>query len=242
MLPPPSDLVRCLLAEESGGLEDENYDEQDKSEGVSEGRKAEARRYDAVGHEQCIEALYDVLADSDDEGADDRARDGADAAKHRRNKGLQARHCTDCRRDARIVREKQHGADGREEGADDEGHRDDIVYLDAHERARLKVLRHGAHCHAYLGVVDELEQQHYEHERQHRRHQRDHLGRRSEDAHRIRDPGYGRVVLVQAAGDVECEVLQEVAHAYGAYHDGHPRCGAQGLIRHALYDEAQQHC
>ena len=114
--------------------------------------------------------------------------------------------------------------------------------MKAHERTRLEVLRHGAHGHAYLRVVYEQHQQHDQHQRQHRRHQRDHLSRRAEDADRVGYPGDGGIVLVQAAGDVEREVLQKIAHAYGAYHYRHPRRGAQGLIRHALYEEAQQHC
>ena len=55
--------------------------------------------------------------------------------------------------------------------------------------------------------------------------------------HRIAYPGYGGVHLGQAAGNVQRHVLEKVAHAYGAYHDGHSGSGAQGLIRYTLDEE-----
>ena len=58
--------------------------------------------------------------------------------------------------DGRIVGEVQHGAHRRQERADDKGHGDDVVDLDAHELRRLKVLGNGTHGHADLGVVDQL--------------------------------------------------------------------------------------
>lgn len=109
-------------------------------------------------------ALDERLADADDERADHGAGDRADAAEHRRHERLQTRHGAGGRDDGRVIREVQQRADSGKERADDKRHGDDLIDLDAHELAGLKILCDRAHGHADLGVVDEPLQQQHEHE------------------------------------------------------------------------------
>ena len=149
-----ADLLGSLFAERAGGLEQQDDDQQREGEGV--GERGVAQRLD------------EVLADADDERADDCAGDRADAAEHRGDERLEAGHCADGRRDGGVVGEIQHGADSRQQRADDECSGDDGIDLDAHQLRGFKVLGHGAHGHADLGLLDQGYQSYYEHDGKYR--------------------------------------------------------------------------
>ena len=89
------------------------------------------------------------------------AGDGADAAEHRRGKGLDARHGAGGGHQGRIGGAEQHSRDGGKTRADGEGDGDGGVHVDAHELGRALVLGAGAHGLAHLGPVDEEQQDHH---------------------------------------------------------------------------------
>ncbi len=77
---PPSHFLGQVFTEQSRGLDGQHHDQQCKGERITEGGSA---------------CTFDkALADADDEAADHRTGNGADAAEHRRDKGLQAGHGT----------------------------------------------------------------------------------------------------------------------------------------------------
>ena len=225
-LHPSLHLVRDLFAEQSRGLDAQHDDQQRKGERIGEGRLAEA--------------LDDLLAKADQERADHRAGNGADAAEHCRDEGLQAGHTAGGDRHRGIVRKVEHRADRGEERTDDKGHGNDGIDLHAHELRRLKILGGGTHSHADLGLFDERDERKDERDGQKRRHDRDALGGRAEERDGVGDPRDRRLDrLRQAAGQVERKILDEVAHTDGADHQRHTRRRAQRLIGHALDGKAE---
>ena len=70
---------------------------------------------------------------------------------------------------------------------------------------------------------------------------RDPRGLHSENVDGIRDPRDRGIILIQAAGDVERQVLKQIADADGGDHDGHSGGGAQRFVGHSLDGEAQKH-
>ena len=216
-----------VFTEQAGGLDGQHHDQQRKSEGIAEGG--------GTG------TLDKTLADANEEAADDGTRDGADAAEHGGHKGFQARHGTHGGGDGGVVREVHHGADGRQEAAHRKGKGDDVIDLDAHELGGLKIAGSGTHGHADLGLLDQGNKGRHQHDDEERRDDRHPLGLAAKHRDGVTDPGQGGVLLGQAAGDVPHQVLQQVRHADGGDHNGHARCGAQGLVSHFLHRDAQQH-
>ena len=84
------DLVGRLLAEQAGGLDDEDDDQEREGKCVGEGTQPQHLRGQARLQEDDVQALDDAFADADDERAHHRAGHRADAAEHRRHKGLEA--------------------------------------------------------------------------------------------------------------------------------------------------------
>ena len=73
----------------------------------------EQRKRERIGERRQLHALEQILADADDERADDRAGDRPDAAKDGGDERLQARHTAGANGNGGIVGEIQHGTDGR---------------------------------------------------------------------------------------------------------------------------------
>ena len=237
----PLHLVGGLLTEQAGGLEHQNDDQQHEGECIGEGGETHLLGDGAIGHEDRIQALDDGLADADDERTHHRAGHGADAAEHGGHKRLQAGHSAGRGHHAGEVGEEEDRADGRQKRTDNKGGRDHVVDLDAHQLRRLEVHGHGAHGHADLGMVDEQHQRDDQRDGQERGDDR-HAGRlHPEQPHRIGDPGDSGIVLVQAAGHIQRQILDQIADADGRDHNRHAGRGTQGLVRHPLDQKAQQH-
>ena len=105
-----------------------------------------------------------VLDDAEQQAADHGAADVADAAEHGGRERLDAGH------EAHGVAEGEGGAEqeaGRaaERAADDEGARDGLVDVDAHERGGRRVLGDGADAAAELGPGDQPVEEDHHHDR-----------------------------------------------------------------------------
>ena len=85
-----SDFFDLLFAEQAGGLEEQDQNQDRERDAVAVGRQAG----DAAG---------EGLHDAEDESAERRARQIADAAEHRRDEGLQAGLHAHQRLDAGVV-------------------------------------------------------------------------------------------------------------------------------------------
>jgi hypothetical protein len=105
--------------------------------------------------------------DAEQQAAQHRAPEIADAAQHCCRKRLQSEQEAHLvLRDA-IVGADHHPGHGTQAGADDEGERDHGVDVDAHQAGDLLVLRGCAHRDAELGAVDESEQAGHHQDRDH---------------------------------------------------------------------------
>ena len=194
-----------------------------------------------IGERGIADAFDKLFAKTDDECADDRARNRADAAEDCRDERLQTRHTAGGNGDVGVVREVKQRANGSQERADDEREGNDGVDLDAHQLRRLKVLGRSAHRHTDFRLLGQPHENQHQQNGQHRRDERDALGLRAEDGDHVGNPGDGvGNRLRKTAGQVERKVLDEIAHADGGDHQRHSRCRAQRLIRSTLNDEAEQ--
>ena len=143
-----------------------------------------------------VQALDDIFADADEEGAHHRSGNGADAAEHGGHEGLQAGHGARGGHHAGVIGEVEQRPHRSQEGANNKGDADDRIDLDAHKLTGLEVLGHGPHGHADLGVVDELHQHRHQHDGEHGGNQSDHLGGCGPDGDLLGDQGDGGVVFV----------------------------------------------
>src|SRR5205807_2067011 len=147
------DLFRLGLAEEAGRAEQQDEHHHHEGDGV------------AVAGE--LAAADEGFDHADEQAADDRAGDVADAAQHRGGERFDAGHDAHERVDLRVGQAVEDAGHGGQHRADDEGHGDDAVGGDPHQRSRLEVERHGAHGPAELRPVDDVLQHHHEDERHH---------------------------------------------------------------------------
>ena len=225
VIPATSHFLRHGLAEKSGRLDEQHDDQHGKDD-----RVCEVRRDIRLGH---------GLDDAEQEPAEECAGDGADAAEHRRGKGLDAGHGAGGRHERRIERAEQHTGDGRERGADGEGRGDGRVDVDAHELRRRLILRAGTHGLAHLALVDERGEADHDDDAGRDREKR-HIGNgqlAAEDLHSARD--HGGIGARGGLPDEQRGVLEEIAHADGGDQDRKARRGAQGLVGKALDDDAE---
>ena len=110
------------------------------------------RAEDAAGEIADV-ARAERLDQPEQQAAEHRARDVADAAQHRGGERLEPRH--EAHEEVRdgIVGGPHHAGDRRECGADGEGQGDHVVGIDAHQSGDARILRGGAHRAAELGAI-----------------------------------------------------------------------------------------
>ena len=96
------------------------------------------------------------LDQADQQAAEHRARQRADAAEHGRGEGLDAGHEAVGEVTDAVVDQEHHAGDGGERGAHDEGDRDRPVDVDAEQRGHLAVLLAGALRAAERRLADEV--------------------------------------------------------------------------------------
>ena len=87
-----SHLIRDLLTEQAGGLDDQDDNQQREREGIGEGGQTVAGMGDAGLEQDDVQTLDQVFANADDECTHHSAGNGADTAEHGRNEGFQAGH------------------------------------------------------------------------------------------------------------------------------------------------------
>src|SRR6478672_13805720 len=97
-----------------------------------------------------------VLGDAEDEAAEQRTTHVADAAEDRRGEGLDAEDEAGVVAGDPDLEQVEHRGTTGHDPADEEGDPDDPVPVDAHQRRRLGVLRHGPDAAAEPGAPDEL--------------------------------------------------------------------------------------
>ena len=97
------------------------------------------------------------------------------------------------------------------------------------------------HGHTQFGIVDEQNKSHHQKDGEKRRDNRDAGGVQPKDRDTIGDPGNGRIVFIQTAGDIKGEILHKIADTDSRDHNGHTRCAAKRTICHALDGKAEKH-
>ena len=200
-----SHLIRGLLTEDTGGLDQQNDDQKDKGKGIGEFRPTKA--------------LDDVFTNTNDECANHCAGHRADAAEHRRHEGFQAGHGAGGGHDGVVVGKVQQGTHRRQEATDGEGHADDLIDLDAHKLTGLKIPGHRPHGHTDLGLFDHGHQDDHQDHRQDGRDQRNHGGGSRADLDLLGQERDGGIDLRQAAGEIQGAVLQQIGHPDGRDHN-----------------------
>ena len=227
-----SDFLRHILAEQTGRTHQQRHDKHRKDDGVCKLR-GDIR-------------LCQRLDYAEQQTAEERAGDRADAAEHRRGEGFDAGHGAGRRHKGGVGRAEQHARDRRESRADSEGKGNGAVDVDAHELGRRLILGHGAHSLAHLGLAGEEGQRRHDDKAHHDRQKRD-VGDRKlavEEPERALD--HRAVRLGVRAPDEQGGVLEEVAHADSGDKHRERRSRAQRLIRQTLDDNAEHrthdHC
>ena len=202
-----SHLVRGLLTEDAGGLDQQNDDQKDKGKRIREFRQPQS--------------LDDILTNSDDKRADDRTGNRTDSAEHRCHESLQTGHGTGGGNDRVIVGEVEQRADSSQEAADHKGHTDHVVDLNAHELTGLKVPGDRPHGHSRLGPLDHQHQQQHQNNGQNWCDDSNHLGGGGTDLNLFRQERNGGINLRQAACEIQGAVLQQIGYADGGDHYRH---------------------
>ena len=118
-------------------------------------------------------ACGEGFGEAENQSAEHGAGNGADAAEHRRDEGLEAGEDAHVGVDLRVAQGPHDARGRRQRGAEPEGQRDDAV--DPHpEQARgLDVLGDGPHGQPRFGAVDDPQEPEHEHEADHGHDQRD---------------------------------------------------------------------
>src|SRR5712691_1173574 len=153
--PDGSDLLDFRSAENAGGQEDQDHDEDRKRRNVLvlDGK---------IGGPEGLDQ-------ADEEAAEHGARQRADAAKDRGGERLDAGDEADEEIDHAVIEQVHDAGDRGERGADHEGERDGAVGIDAQQRRHFQVLLAGAHVAAEPRAGDEPgedrhQRQRYEHD------------------------------------------------------------------------------
>src|ERR1035437_2419855 len=130
-------LFDFFFAEQAGWFHEQNQNQNGERDGVAVGRG------DVAGHER--------LGDADDDAAERRTGQVADAAQHRRDERLESRQNSHEWINGRIIDGPQNSRRRREHRAEREGERNDDIGVHAHERGGFGIERDGAHGGADLG-------------------------------------------------------------------------------------------
>ena len=222
-----SNLHIDFFAQQAGGFNNEHHD-QDKE-------------HDCVGQLGGNVGLAQVLDDAQQDAAQERARDGADAAENSSHEGLDTGHSAGGGLQGRVGRAEQRTSHRRQRRADGEGQRNGGVDVDAHQLGSAAILGHSLHGVAGGRVVDEPDQRHHD----------DDAGDDGDD----RLSGDGQLTVKQGdrlhAGDNGGEalgvggpgqlghLLQKVADADGRDQDSQGRCFTQRAVSDALDRDAE---
>ena len=116
------------------------------------------KKYDSIRQLGRNVGLAQVLDDAQQDTAEERTRDRADAAKDRGHERLDAGHGAGCGLQGRIGRAEQRTGHSGQRRADGKGQRDRRVDVDAHQLGSAAVFRHSQHGVACGGVIDEPDQ------------------------------------------------------------------------------------
>ena len=223
----PLNLFAHVLAEQAVRLDDQHHDQH--------------AEHDRVGQLGGNVRLGEDLDDAEQHAADERARDGADAAEYGCGEGLNAGQRAGRRHQGRVGGAEQHACDRREARADGEGDGNGRVDVNAHQLRRALVLGYRAHRGADLALAGE-------------QHERDHDDDAGRDGH---DGDAGDLELTaeqadRAAADDRAEtlrvggpdqqrrILEEVGNADGGDQNGERRGRTQRLVGQS-FDRHAEH-
>jgi hypothetical protein len=135
------------LAEQAGGAEEQDDDEDREGDGVFVGGP--------------LAAVHEGLDGAEEEAAEGGAGDVADAAEDGGDEGFEAGHHAHERVDGGVIQRVEDAAGAGEGGAEGEGEGDDDVVVYADELGGFGVERDGAHRGADLRAInDELQRDH----------------------------------------------------------------------------------
>ena len=222
---PPLHLFLHLTAKETGGLDQQNDDQNRERDGVLPSGQADRRD----------EALTQADGDAADHGTGDRT----DAAQNGCNEGFQAQHGAHSRGRLRIGAAVQDCADTSQSGTDCEGEGDGAVDIDAHQTSGVHIFRDGAHGLAELGLLDEEGQDQHGQDGDD---QRDDGGQAQRNLADVEGLGVvvGRNDLCTRAHDQLSGVLEEEGDANCCDKQRDTGCGAQRRVSDFLNYNAQQ--
>ena len=218
------------LAEQAFGPEGEHQDQHEERDHVLEGRVHE-------GHRQAFDHAQQ-------QAAEHRALDVADAAEHGRGERLEPRREAHEEVDLGVVQADQHAGGAAERGAEKERDRDHPVDVDPHDRRHLAVLGDRADRAPERGALHQEVQAPHHHERDRRHHQEQH---RDADPEHLEPPAareqeVGHVDLHPGALAQHHRVLQEDRGADRADQRAEPgrAAGIERAIGEALERGAEQ--
>src|ERR1019366_5076204 len=216
------------FAEQSGGFEQQNQNQNREGDAIAVVRHA--------GN-----AARESFQQAQNQSANRRARQVADAAQHGGEERLQGGLHAHGGVNARVVHREQNAARACERGAEAEGERDDGVDVHTHERGGGFVEGDGAHGGSHPGFLHDEPQRH---KQQRGGHEDDHLVHADDEAAEIPSRGWNEIGEFMRRGAENVAVLagvfDEQRNADGGDEDGELGPAAQRTIGEIFDDDAQQ--